>query len=172
MKNLRNGRFIQQSLLTLLWISVAVSLGTGMVGCSLTKAISPEESQATVAAMVTQTLGAVTVTVRPTTAILPTLVPPTDTPSPTDTPTLTPEPSLTPTPTQPVVIGCLMRYNSINIRQGPSESATRVGFVMKGECVQLTMRSEDNKYGKLDRGWVYVDRLELSSNLSMLPVGK
>lgn len=68
------------------------------------------------------------------------------------------------------VSGCVVDINGLRIRYGPSTGYPEVGFLLKNACVELTGRSPDGSWVLYDRGWVNAYYLQISGEVSQLPV--
>ncbi len=66
--------------------------------------------------------------------------------------------------------GCVNIITGLNIRSGPGVTNQRVGTLKYKDCVPLLGRSDDNLWGEIDNGWVYISYLDLSQNIQDLPI--
>ena len=75
--------------------------------------------------------------------------------------------------TVPIIQGCVIRANSLNIRTGPGTGYFEIGHLLKDECVVLTGRSADNYFAKFERGWLSTLYLQvINGDLHSLPIVK
>jgi hypothetical protein len=68
------------------------------------------------------------------------------------------------------VNACLESVNSLNVRSGPGIAYRSLGYLLKGSCVSLTDRTASAAWVKSDKGWLAAHYLQVTGDLSQLPV--
>ncbi len=68
------------------------------------------------------------------------------------------------------VQGCLQRVNSLNVRGGPGVGYNHKAYLLRGACVALQSRNSSSTWVEIENGWVAASYLEISGDLSQLPI--
>lgn len=91
----------------------------------------------------------------------------TSTSQPPDTPVVQETVVITPAP---YVLQTCVQVNGLKIRSGPGMGYESIGFVQKGECIDILGISADQQWVKIETGWLSAKFLAGHAELGLLDI--